>query len=303
MKEEMQKNTNLKPNLHEALTTTTDKRKTTKNTSGKSQAGPLTTFRPIRERHVDTTLACRFEMKYLISEAKAIAIQRFVANYLPLDHYSKLQPGNSYPIVSLYLDSTDLQLCRESFDSILNRFKLRIRGYCDDPEYPKFVEIKRRSNFVIIKSRARLKTTDVPKLIAGQNVSPARNDPKDLDALNQFQLYMHSIKAKPIIRIRYLRKAYEGSSENRVRVTFDRQLAFNVTEYPEVILSGPGWQQSNVSKRGVVLEIKFTGRFPIWLSDMVGYFNLKSRSLSKYTTSVKNACLLGFCAPKLPIIT
>ncbi len=238
-------------------------------------------------------------MKYLISEAKATAIERFVFDYLPIDHYSKLQPYGCYPIVSLYVDSPDLMLCRESLTGILNRFKLRIRSYSDDLSYPRFCEIKRRANVVIIKSRARVKTQDLATILAGRYMPPQKNHSKEIEALRQFLLYYNSINAGPVILVRYMRKAYEGTSDNRVRVTFDTNLCFNTSTTAEVLLGGSGWQKNNVSLHGVILEIKFTGRFPAWLNRMTRYFGLRQRSMSKYTTSVQNACRLGFCAPKI----
>lgn len=271
----------------------------TKLTSGKGLKWSLASFRPVKERKIDTTLASRYEMKYLTSEAKAAAIERFVSDYLPIDHYSKLQPSGCYPIVSLYLDSPDLMLCRESLTGILNRFKLRIRSYSDDLSYPRFCEIKRRANTVIIKSRSRVKTQDLATILSGRYMPPQKDNLKDIEALKQFLLYYNSINAGPVILVRYMRKAFEGTSDNRVRVTFDKNLCFNTSTTAEVLLSGGGWQKNNVSLHGVILEIKFTGRFPAWLNRMTRYFGLRQRSMSKYTTSVKNACRLGFCAPKI----
>jgi hypothetical protein len=243
----------------------------------------------------DRTLWCRYEMKYVISESKAAAIVRFIEPYLQLDCYCSALPVGSYPIVSLYLDSDNLQLCRESLQGLLNRFKLRIRSYSDNPDYPRFFEIKRRANTVIIKSRARVMPNNVSVLLAGHYVPPLQNHQTEADALRQFQLYMKSIGAGPKLLIRYMRQAYEGEGENRVRVTFDRQLVYKVSNNTGISLNGQGWQH-NIS--GVVLEIKFTGRYPAWLGRMVRYFDLRQQSMSKYVTSMKKACSMGFCAPK-----
>jgi hypothetical protein len=247
---------------------------------------------------VDRTLRCRFEMKYLITESQAAAMVQFMKPFLPPDRYCKLQRGGSYPIVSLYLDSEDLRLCRESLTGQKNRFKLRIRSYTDEPEYPRFFEIKRRINNVILKSRARVMYRDVPTLLAGLPLPP-QDYTTDDEALNQFQLYMRAIDAKPLVLIRYMRQAFEGDSENRVRVTFDRELCYNVTRKPEVTLDGQGWQRNSLTRHGVILEIKFTGSYPVWLSRMVAHFGLQQRSISKYATSIEQSCLLRFCAPQL----
>jgi hypothetical protein len=49
--------------------------------------------------------------------------------------------------------------------------------------------------------------------------------------------------------------------------------------------------------KGTILEIKFTGRYPAWLSGLSKCFGLQQRSLSKYATSIQQACAMGFCAP------
>lgn len=243
-------------------------------------------------------LACRYELKYLISEAKGAAIDRYIRSFLEYDRYSKLQRGGMYPIVSLYVDSPDMQLCKETLTGLKNRFKLRIRSYTDEPEYPRFFEIKRRINRVILKSRARVTDQDVPLLLAGR-LLPPQGYSTDEAALNQFQLYMAMINAGPKVLIRYTRQAFENTDENRVRVTFDRDLCYKITEEPKVRLSGSGWQRNSLTNGGVVLEIKFTGTYPAWLARMAALFDLHARSVSKFATSIEQACALGFCAPTI----
>jgi hypothetical protein len=242
---------------------------------------------------VDRTLACRYELKYLISAAQVMAIEQFVTPYMGLDRYSKLQPDGYYPIVSLYLDSGDLQLCRETLTAKQNRFKLRIRGYSDDQQYPLFFEIKRRINTVIMKSRAKVRHADLVNVMSGRRV----HIQADQESLDQFQLYVASLGARPMVLIRYVRKAFESESENRVRVTFDRQLCYKVTDETKVYLSGSGWRHNYVNMEGIILEIKFTGHFPSWLTSMIRYLNLQAQGISKYATSIQQACGLGFCAP------
>ncbi len=247
---------------------------------------------------VDRMLGCRYELKYVVSESKAQAITRFVEPHLPLDRYCKEERNGVYPIVTLYLDSHNLQLCRESLEGHKNRFKLRIRSYTDDPEYPRFFEIKRRMNTIIIKDRARVKHPDIANILSESSILCNHNS-TDAEILKQFNLYVASINAKPVMKVRYLRRAYEGDSNNRVRITFDRQLAFNASSVPEVLFGGHGWQRYPI--RGVILEIKFTGRYPVWLNRMIKCFNLHQQSFSKYARSVKKACSLKFCAPLIPI--
>jgi len=247
---------------------------------------------------VDRMLACRFEMKYLIDEIRAAGIVRYIRPFLELDRYSKLQRGGMYPIVSLYLDAADLQLCRESLTGVKNRFKLRIRSYTDEPEYPRFLEIKRRINQVIFKSRARVTDRDVPLLLRGRCLPP-QGFTTDEEALRQFQLYTASIRAGPTVLVRYMRQAFEGTTEDRVRVTFDRELSYQVTSEPQVRLGGSGWQCHTLTTGHTILEIKFTGRYPAWLTRLVRDFELEVMPISKYATSMTQASRLGFCGPAL----
>jgi SPX domain protein involved in polyphosphate accumulation len=246
----------------------------------------------------DRTLSCRYELKYHISELKAKAIAEFMKPYIQVDRYCKLQRSGDYPIVSLYLDSNDLQLCQESLRGHKNRFKLRIRSYTDEPDYPRFFEIKRRINTIINKSRARVMDRDVPILLSGLSLPP-QNYTADIDSINQFQLYMKSIQARPLVLIRYKRQAFEGDSENKVRVTFDRELAYCVTNRPQVRLGGRGWQRNPYTMGGVILEIKFTDRYPAWLSQMVKYFSLEAQSISKFGSSIMDSRLFEFYVPHL----
>jgi hypothetical protein len=244
----------------------------------------------------DGTLRCRFECKYQISEAKAAMVERFIQPYLSPDRYTKLQPTGSYPIFSLYLDSPDLRLCKESLTGQKNRFKLRIRGYNDDPAYPKFFEIKRRINVAIIKDRHRVKNSDIERLLSGGPL-PEQYYSTEQEPLKQFLFYMRTINAGPMTLVRYVRRAYEDDSENRVRVTFDRKLSFKMCYQPRFTLNSPGWQRYPIND--VILEIKFTSRFPVWLTRMVRCLELHQQSFSKYANSVCGAAATKIAAPRV----
>lgn len=246
------------------------------------------------DKYVDRTLGCRYELKYRITEAKAMAVTQFLKPYLHLDKYSRLNTGGMYPLVSLYLDSEDLRLCRETLTGKKNRFKLRIRCYSDDVSEPRFLEIKRRVSNVILKSRARISEDCVPIIFSGRAL-PEQTFKSDETTLKQFRLYVNSLHAQPKVLIRYTRMAFENDSNNRVRVTFDRELCHKTTSEPAVRLGGGGWQRHPMNH--VILEIKFTDHYPAWLSRMVKCFDLKVQSTSKYATSLQHSSRLGFCGP------
>ncbi len=84
----------------------------------------------------------RHECKYLISERLAARIRDYVHPYVAPDSHAAASPDLSYDITSLYLDSPDLRLLRETEEGLLNRIKLRIRSYDDHEDSPVFLEIK-----------------------------------------------------------------------------------------------------------------------------------------------------------------
>jgi SPX domain protein involved in polyphosphate accumulation len=107
---------------------------------------------------------------------------------------------------------------------------------------------------------------------------------------------MDCICARPVVQVRYVREAYEGLLDNNIRITFDRELSYKVSERAEVSLNGEHWHHYPMT--GVILEIKFTEFYPPWLSSIVKCLELHQQSISKYTRSVGHVCSLRFCAPK-----
>ena len=97
-------------------------------------------------RFRDNLQSNRFEFKYIVSEPCAAAVRDFVRSYLEPDPYADPEQGNSYQLSSLYLDTPDLSLYRQTVTGQKNRFKLRIRFYDDNPGSPTLLELKRRVN-------------------------------------------------------------------------------------------------------------------------------------------------------------
>jgi hypothetical protein len=234
---------------------------------------------------------CRHELKYVVSEAQAAAMIEYVHPLVPPDVHAA---RGTYPVVTLYLDSADLRLCRESLDGVKNRFKLRIRSYTDASDTPCSFEIKRRMNRVIAKSRAWVRRVDMPSALNDLRALSWGEGCREAN-LAQFLYYQARLRAAPVLRVRYLRQAFESAGGNHLRVTFDRQLHFNTTATPNIEMNGRGWQPFPADP--VVLEIKFSGRFPGWLSGIIRTLGIQDRSFSKYALSVKHACGRRFCAP------
>lgn len=228
--------------------------------------------------------AQRFELKYLISEDKALAVRDFVASFLLLDPYGARQPGNFYPVHSLYLDSDDFALHQSTVNGDKNRFKLRLRFYENRPAAPIYFEIKRRMNNTITKERAPIRRESVGRLLAGQMPAIsdlAGGDAQNLVAAQSFVRELSQLGAKPRVHVSYQREAwlpYDGG--NSVRVTLDRRVRSCLETTAKFVTDMDHFV--SVFGEEVVLELKFTSRFPPWFGDLVRALGLRQTSAAKY---------------------
>ena len=225
----------------------------------------------------------RYELKYLISNAVALRVREFVRQYLEVDEYGASQPNLSYPVHSLYLDSDDWKIYWRTINGDKNRFKLRVRYYNDSPRTPVFFEIKRRMKDVILKQRCAVKRGGEERVLAGHFPAPEFLMPShssELFALQRFIELMLDLNAKPKMHVAYLREAYVSPFNNEVRLTMDR----TVRSFPRF----DGKLQTEMEKPFicttdlVILELKFTGRFPNWYRDLVQVFNCFQTGAAKY---------------------
>src|ERR1700691_1868169 len=98
----------------------------------------------------------RFELKYIIEDARAVAVADFVSAALRPSVHTRSGPIRGHPVISLYLDSPDFFFFKQAYNGHKNRMKLRIRFYDDEWKRPAFLEVKRRVSEVICKDRAMM---------------------------------------------------------------------------------------------------------------------------------------------------
>src|SRR2546430_15763045 len=231
--------------------------------------------------------AQRFELKYLIDNAITPQIRDFVRCYLELDDYGLGSPQCSYDVHTLYLDSDDLKTYQASVNGTKNRFKLRLRYYDDRPETPVFFEIKARQDNCILKQRCPVRREAVPLLLAGQLPAPNQmlsTEARHFATLQKFNELQHLLNARPKAHNNYQREAWVSPHDNSLRVTMDRA----ITIEPYFIADAPVKmaRATRIFHDAVILELKFTTRFPGWFRDLVRAFHLMQFSASKYAEGV-----------------
>ena len=229
----------------------------------------------------------RFELKYLIDPALVPALRDFVNGPLELDEFGARHANFAYPVHSLYLDSDNLKTYGASINGTKNRFKLRLRYYDELPQTPVFFEVKARVDNCILKERCGVRRSAVPFVLSGQLPEPQHlfsRDPEQLAALQRFNLLMAELNARPKAHNSYAREAWVSPYDDSVRVTFDCNIQIEPCFEPQAVIRMK--QPIRVFPEFVVLELKFTDRFPNWMREMVRVFDLMQFSSAKYAEGV-----------------
>jgi len=243
----------------------------------------------------------RFELKYVIEEARAVAIAEFVSSFLTASPHNGNGPIRGHPVVSLYMDSPDFFFFRQSFTGHRNRMKLRIRIYDNEWKRPAFLEIKRRVAEVICKERAMISREGVRQILsAGWPRQPYFADCNQLvqgkrhqDVSEDFWYFANTVKACGAVYVSYYREIWEATNDDELRVTFDRYV--HGSRYDgsgRLQVPKRGWRPylppylDHFPKDGVILELKFDNRAPLWMFDLVKLFNLRQTPVCKYSACI-----------------
>lgn len=229
----------------------------------------------------------RYERKYLVTERVATAVRQFVAGYLVHDEHMAGKEIDGYRVCSLYLDTPHLGLYNQSMQGVKNRYKLRMRYYDERDCSPAFLEIKKRTTDTVHKLRATVSKPTAARLLRGEQIGHSdllSNGDASHRALEEFSGCCNRLSAIGVAFVDYRREAFVSQSAESVRVTFDRQIVGR-RYHVGCGLETPVEQSPPVT-HGVLLELKYNGRAPRWMHDLVTTFSLQRRSFAKYVQCV-----------------
>ncbi len=232
----------------------------------------------------------RYEAKYIIGEAQALEVRNYCLAHLPPDPHTDASARRQYPILSVYLDSQGRDLFRDAVERSHDRFKLRVRKYhschCPSDQGPTFLEIKRKTNGLVRKYRALVPARTADGILWNDGAGDATSLPANAgESLLQFLELRRQFQAAPTVGVAYMREAYQGVSNERLRITLDRHLHFGILAQP-----GRGRDQWwPVHTGGVILEVKFTDTYPCWVMHMLHRAEVIRRGVCKYVICAKAA--------------
>lgn len=236
----------------------------------------------------------RYELKYTIPFDYIEPISQFASVYCSLDKYSERSPNKFYQINNLYFDTPNYLFLKRRIEHNPDRFNMRVRAYTDNPGTLYFLEIKHKIGDIIRKYRS-MGTDSMWFLPFLNSEFDSQYQPQSETEAKNRQLFLRlaqSYNAAPKVLTQYRRKAYVSEVDDYARLTFDVELRYmEETRYnlipqeaqmsscdPEVIFD-PGCS--------VILELKcYTSHVPLWMLDLIKYFDLRRRSFSKYMTGI-----------------
>jgi hypothetical protein len=247
----------------------------------------------VRGRETIRTTFERFELKFWIAEPVAQRIEKFVEPYMRRDTHNL--DWESQRNTSLYLDTRGYRFYENHLALLPNRSKLRIRVYGRPFGPLAFFEVKRKVKVITMKDRFVLPIEDVPNVLGRRR--PSCPIPPDAErTFGEFMFQMSVHRAEPKIFVACYRQAFDSKIPGEdVRVTIDRELVYQPATGNRFEPDDRRWvpiQEGDdarpaLGRRRAILELKFDGRAPPWVVDLVRCFDLTREAFSKYTTAVQ----------------
>ncbi len=237
----------------------------------------------------------RKEKKYLITAEQCAAIKAGLAAHMRLDDYGATR------IDSLYLDTPDRSLICRSLEKPLYKEKLRIRSYGAFSEADTvFVEIKKKYKGIVYKRRVRMSSEGARAYVGGMTYEEAQRRFPVKGSTPERELAAGKMQISREIDAFFRR--YEGLSSSMLisclreawcpvdpsdvdcvdRITFDVDIS-----YIDLMEQASVMRRPVTAPDQVIMEIKCTGGYPIWLCDLLSSVGAYPRSFSKYGNAYK----------------
>ncbi|MBM4056191.1 MAG: polyphosphate polymerase domain-containing protein [Planctomycetes bacterium] len=241
----------------------------------------------------------RYESKFVIPKEMIEPISNFASVYCSPDKHSINSHNGFYRVNNLYFDTPDFLFLMRRLDGCENRFNMRIRSYTDSRELPCFLEVKQKTGDIVNKYRAALHDKNWHKLFEDPDYTLSEEEdfaPTSYKTL--FFKLAYTYNATPVMLSQYWRKAYESNVNEYARVTFDTDLRYQPAEgyclIPDENKMVPLDDETLFDPEcDVVLELKcYSMQVPLWMIDLIRYFNLQRRGFSKYVAGVLNVLQL-----------
>lgn len=220
----------------------------------------------------------RYEIKYILNKEQILFLTENLKSYMEVDKYGKTS------IASLYYDTSDYRLIRESVEKNNYKEKIRIRSYGLNKEgMPLYLELKRKVSGIVYKRRIETNEKEINDFFQNKSNIFAKNQiGKEITYFRDF--YNSLIPACLII---YDRVAYFEKNGD-LRLTIDHNPRYRVND---LNLSTSLDGISLLPEGYAILEVKVQDSIPLWLCNILSKGKIYKNSFSKYGEAYKREIL------------
>ena len=220
----------------------------------------------------------RYEMKYLLDRSRTDYILQKLERHMQADEYGLTS------IASLYYDTPDARLIRNSIDKPAFKEKIRLRSYgLAADTSPVYLELKRKCEDIVYKRRVPSTIPEIGNFFAGADLTGG--DEQIRRELTYFRDFYKTLV--PACLIIYDRTAY-FEPDGDLRLTIDEAPRYRTkdldlkTSMEGTLLLPPGYS---------VLEIKVQQAMPLWLASILSDGKIRRASFSKVGEAYKQQIL------------
>ena len=215
----------------------------------------------------------RFEVKYLLTKEQVKYFVDKIKDYMTVDKYGLTQ------IASLYYDTPNYRLIRESLEKPEYKEKIRLRSYGLANSTSKvYLELKRKYDGVVYKRRKEMNIDDANNFFDKKKRFVDNQIGKEI---TYFRDYYDSLV--PSCLIIYDRVAYY-QKDGDLRLTIDYNPRFR---FDDLNLTKSMNGTSLLEDGGAILEIKVQESIPLWLSKILNEGKIYKNTFSKYGEAYK----------------
>jgi len=219
----------------------------------------------------------RYEIKYLITKKQYACIINHISKCLNEDKHG---PST---IQSLYFDTKDNLLIRQSIDKPLYKEKLRLRSYgIANNDSNVFLEIKKKYKHKVYKRRIELKEKEAYIFL---NQYKADNKSQIANEIAYMKYLYRDLEPK--ILMIYDRRAFY---KDDLRITFDCNVRYRVKD---LCLNKGLYGKKILDDDYILMEIKASSAMPLWLARLLSENNIFKTSFSKYKEAYKQELMEG----------
>jgi hypothetical protein len=215
----------------------------------------------------------RYELKYMMTKKQQKAVLEALLPYMRLDDFGHTTIRN------IYFDTDNYRLVRRSIEKPVYKEKLRIRSYKQASKHDKvFVELKKKYDDVVYKRRESITLEDAQIWLEEGTLFPTNTQiGKEID---YFFDYYETLAPK--VFLSYERDAYYSLDGSDFRVTFDENI---LAREEELSLADDVWGEKLIDDNMVLMEIKTSGGYPLWMTQVLSQQKIYKISFSKIGTA------------------